>query len=229
MTDLLRQLPLALPVEAPFDAQNLVITESNYAVSQLVEQWPDWHLPVALIIGPEGAGKSHFAAVWAQKTNAYRARLDMMGRAVEEASNARPILLEDIAPDTIDETGLFHLINAVRQMHAVDGRSSLLMTSAYWPSQWGMTLRDLQSRLKSVTFVEIKQPDDTLLEAVLMKLFADRQLTVDLSIISYIARHMERSLSEARMLVEAIDRRALQKKAKITRPFVMETIAEMKG
>lgn len=222
MSDKLRQLPLALSVEEPFDAEDLVVTQSNYALSQLIEQWPEWHLPISLIVGPEGAGKSHFSTVWAQKSGAYRGRLDMLGRAVEEASTGRPILIEDITAETIDETGLFHLINAVRQMHCVDTHATLLMTSSSLPSQWGMQLRDLESRMKSATFVTIDQPDDVLLQAVLVKLFSDRQLTIDFSVISYIAKHMERSLSTARILVDMIDRRALQEKTKITRNFVAE-------
>lgn len=227
MTQKALQLPLNLPIEAPFDFENIIVTDSNYPASHLIKQWPNWSSSVALIVGPQGAGKSHFSSIWVQKSNAYRAHVDMLGIAVEEASKGRPILLEDITPQCLDEVGLFHLINAIRQMNSIMPHCSLLMTSSLLPSQWGMKLEDLKSRMRSVTFFEIEQPDDMLLQAILLKLFSDRQLNVEASIISYIMNHMERSLSSAQKIVAHIDEIALQQKAKITRPFVVDVMAKL--
>jgi chromosomal replication initiation ATPase DnaA len=64
------------------------------------------------------------------------------------------------------------------------------------------------------------------LRGVLVKLFADRQLNVGETVISYMIMRMERSLGTARQLVAAIDARALAEKAEITRSFVAKVMQD---
>ena len=67
----------------------------------------------------------------------------------------------------------------------------------------------MRSRLAALPTVSIAPPDDGLLEALLAKLFADRQLAVDRGTVIFIVARMERSFDAARRLVDAIDRAAL--------------------
>ena len=53
-------------------------------------------------------------------------------------------------------------------------------------------------------------PDDALLKAVLVKLFVDRQLVVDTTVVDYIALRIERSLAKAAELVALLDKEALE-------------------
>ena len=115
---------------------------------------------------------------------------------------------------------MFHLINQVR---AVKG--SLLLTAEKHPAAWDVTLPDLASRLKAVPVAELGAPDDSLLRGVLVKLFADHQLGVDETVISYLIARMPRSLAAARLLVDDIDRQSLEQKADITRPFAARVLA----
>ena len=46
---------------------------------------------------------------------------------------------------------------------------------------------DLASRLRALPVVALTAPDDALLRAVLVKLFADRQLAVDESLVAFLA------------------------------------------
>src|SRR5207247_10669361 len=66
-------------------------------------------------------------------------------------------------------------------------------------------IRDLASRLRALPAVAMAPPDDALLRAVLVKLFADRQLAVDESVIGYLATRIERSFAAARRLVARLD------------------------
>ena len=36
----------------------------------LIESWPDWPNRIMLLVGPEGSGKSHLAAIWAEQAGA---------------------------------------------------------------------------------------------------------------------------------------------------------------
>jgi len=113
-----------------------------------------------------------------------------------------------------DEPALFHLLNLARERNAY-----VLLTSRTPPMALAIGLPDLASRLRAAQPVELLEPDDTLLRRVLLKLFADRQLSIDSPMIEFIARRMERSLEAANLLVEHIDREALAAGRGVTRPL----------
>lgn len=224
-----RQLPLALEPANGYSIDDFVVTDANHAAFDLLERWPGWPAPVVVLTGDKGAGKSHLAAVWAAQSFAMqfdKARLDA---AVETAARGVPVLLEDMAAGCFDETGLFHLINAVRQARVQFPQSSLLMTSQVRPAAWQVGLPDLASRLRAVTLIDIGPPDDPLLSAVIAKLFADRQLRVEPQLIAFIINRMERSLARAAEFVMRVDRRALETKSRITRQLVGDVLAHMQA
>lgn len=211
-----RQIPLDLGHEPGYSRDDLIVTASNMAAVDIVDRWPGWISPVVVLAGPTGSGKTHLAAVWKAESNAIVVDARNIGPASGEKG---PFLIDDIGDASIDEGGLFHLINSVRQ-----SGSSLLMTSRKWPANWPVTLPDLASRLKAATTVEIGEPDDMLLSGVLYKLFADRQVAVDPNVISFLVSHIERSLSTANRIVERLDKAALEKKAKITRSLAASVV-----
>ncbi|MBA8876479.1 chromosomal replication initiation ATPase DnaA [Phyllobacterium myrsinacearum] len=216
MTDAPRQLPLDLGHEPGYSRDDLIVTASNMAAVDIVDRWPGWISPVVILAGPIGSGKTHLAAVWKAESDAIVIDAASIGTA---SGASGPFLIDDIGDGPIDEAGLFHLINNVRQ-----SGSSLLMTSRRWPASWPVTLPDLASRLKAATTVEIGEPDDILLSGVLYKLFSDRQIAVDPNVISFLVSHIERSLSTANRIVERLDRAALEKKSKITRALAASVV-----
>ncbi len=114
---------------------------------------------------------------------------------------------------------LFHLLNAAREEDAF-----LLLTAREAPVAWGVGLKDLASRLRALPVVALEEPEDSLLRAVLVKLFADRQLVVDSEVVEYLARRMERSLDAARKLVAELDREALETGRRLTRPLAAQVL-----
>jgi chromosomal replication initiation ATPase DnaA len=71
----------------------------------------------------------------------------------------------------------------------------------------------------------VQPPDEALLKAVLVKLFADRQLNVEPPVIDYLSLRMERSMAAASRIVTAIDRLALATHRKVTRPLAAAALA----
>jgi chromosomal replication initiation ATPase DnaA len=215
------QLPLDFRHEAASGRDDLVISDPVSAAAAIIDRWPDWPSPVVIITGPEGSGKSHLAEVWVRGSGATRVKVVPGSDAVLLAGEG-PVLLEDADRDGFDQTELFHLINAVRS-----AGSSLLITARSWPMAWGVTLPDLASRLKAATTVEIGPPDDLLLEQILLKLFADRQLALDDKVIAYLVPRMERSLAAAQAIVERLDRLALARGTRISRALAAEVLGEL--
>ncbi|MFC3071792.1 DnaA regulatory inactivator HdaA [Shinella pollutisoli] len=217
------QLPLAFGHEPATGRDDLLVAAPVNAAVALVDAWPDWRSPVAVIAGPVGSGKSHLAAVWREKAGAALV-VARPGAGAEEAAARGPVLVEDADRDGFDDRTLFHMINTVRQ-----NGHTLMMTSRLWPMSWPVTLPDLASRLKAATVVEIGEPDDELLSQVIVKLFADRQLFVDDRLVAYIVARMERSLEAAQTLVERLDRLALSRGSRITRALARQVLGEMVG
>jgi len=207
-----RQLALALPHAESFARDDFLTGTSNADALATIERWPDWADRVLALTGPEGAGKSHLAAIWAEKAGARRVSARALGETDLLGSLATGALVVEDASAELDERALFHLLNLVREE---DGY--LLLTARSAPATWGVALPDLVSRLRALPVVTVSAPDDALLRAVMVKLFADRQLSVDESLIAYLATRIERSFAAAREAVAQLDREALRQKRGVTR------------
>ncbi|MEI8145790.1 MAG: DnaA/Hda family protein [Alphaproteobacteria bacterium] len=209
-----KQLALDLALPESFGRDDLLDSPCNGEALAMVERWPDWPAPALALVGPPGAGKSHIGAIWADLAGARRiAARDLADVAPVDALATGAVLVEDAGPKT-SEVALFHLINAVKEQSAW-----MLITAREAPLSWGVSLKDLASRLRALPVVNLQEPDDPLLRAVLVKLFADRQMMVDAEVIEFVARRMERSLDTARRLVADLDRLTLEEGRRLTRPL----------
>ena len=101
---------------------------------------------------------------------------------------------------------------------------ALLLTAQTPPRDWGLTLPDLISRMQAAPIARLEAPDDALLSAVLVKLFADRQVAVAANLIPYLVSRMSRSIGAARALVAALDARALAEGRAISRGLAGEVL-----
>lgn len=216
------QLAFDLPARAGYLRADFYISPVNVQAMAAVDAWRDWPGGKMLLVGPAGAGKTHLAHVWADMTAAAMVQGDSLAQAdLPGLSAAGCVVVEDaeaVAGDPLAEAALFHLHNLVTQGH------SLLITAASPPRDWGAALPDLISRLQAAPLTRLDPPDDVLLSAVLIKLFADRQLTVAPSLIPYLVSRMNRSIGAARALVAALDATALAQGRAINRALAAEVL-----
>ena len=221
-----RQLTLDLPIETRFGREDFLVSPSNADAFETFEGWPSWPDRVLLLLGPTGAGKSHLGAIWAARSHARILPASALaGADVSALATAGPLLLEDVDSARGIEAQLFHLLNLVRN----SANSWLVLTARAWPDGWGLRTADLLSRLRLAPAVEIAEPDDALVRAVLVKHFIDRQLVVDTTVVEYLAMRIERSLDAARQVVEALDREALMAGRRITRPMAGDVLRALEA
>lgn len=216
------QLAFRLPIRAAMGRDDFLVTECNRAAVSAIDRWPHWRSRVMVLVGPEGSGKSHLAGVWSMTSSAVTlSSPELHSDLVPELVAAGAVIIED-APFELDEIALFHLINLTKEQ-----RGFLLLTSRNYPSQWGVKLPDLITRLKAAEIAELEAPDDAWLRAVLVKMFADRQLKISAELLEYIVARMERSGAAARMLVDRIDKVSLERHAPLTKALAGAVLQEL--
>lgn len=224
----LRQLPLDLPSRTAYASADFFVSPANaQAHAQVLdpEAWPGGKL---VIVGPAGSGKTHLAHIWAASDG--RESQHLTGQDLRQRPEVLPspghvnVMVDDahlVAGHVHAEEALFHLHNMV-----IAAGGSLLLTAQTPPSRWGVVLPDLLSRLQACAVATLKAPDDALLSAVLIKLFADRQVAVPPNLIPYLVSRIERSLAAAEQTVITLDRLAMSQARPITRALAAELLTQ---
>jgi chromosomal replication initiation ATPase DnaA len=213
-----RQLIFDLPGHEALTRADFFVSPSNALALRTLDAWADWPGAKLILIGPAGAGKTHLAQIWAAEAGATIVHARDLGRTNLAPLSDQRIAVEDADQIGPDEEALFHLHNLVA------ARGALLLTAASPPRDWGLTLADLASRMQAAPTVRLDAPDDALLSAVLIKLFADRQIAVPANLIPYLVSRMPRSIGAARGLVGALDARALALGRPITRQLAADVL-----
>jgi chromosomal replication initiation ATPase DnaA len=219
-----QQLSLALPVRPALGRGDFFVSEANATALAAIEGWQGWPGRKMVLTGPEGAGKTHLAHVWAALAGASIVQASALAEAEIPALARAPVAVEDadrIAGDRAAEAALFHLHNLV----LAEGKA-LLVTARDAPGRWGLALPDLESRLQAATLARVQPPDDRLLFALLAKLFADRQLTPGPATLTYVMRRIDRSFAAAAEAVERLDRAALEAKRPLTRSLAAQVLGD---
>ncbi|NBW09792.1 MAG: chromosomal replication initiator DnaA [Caulobacteraceae bacterium] len=192
------QLRLPLQSDVPQSASSFVRSASNEEAVRVLERWPDAAGQVMAICGPAGCGKSHLAAIWAERVGAVALNGAEAAHVDPLELEGRPVLL-DIAQDADDET-LFHLINLAQ----ADG-GALLLVSRPSPRFWKVRVPDLRSRLDSIRVTAMEEPDDVVLAAILRARFAERSITPNDEVIDYLVRRIDRSAAAVEDVVARLD------------------------
>jgi len=214
------QLPLDLGHRPALGRADFLVAPSNAAAVAWLDRWPDWPAPALALSGPPGSGKSHLARVFAARAGA--SIIDPALLVTERV----PALIAGAAAAVVDEAEraaeapLLHLYNLLAER-----RGHLLIVSRAAPARWAIALADLRSRLVAAPSVAVVAPDEALIGALLVKLFADRQLAVGEEVLAYLARHLERSFIAAQRAVAALDAAALAEHRRITVPLARRMLS----
>ena len=216
------QLILDLPVRTLRGRGDFFVSPANalaLATLEAPQGWPDGKL---VLTGAPGTGKSHLARVWADENQAQVLGAGELASLDPGLQCCAAVVVEDadrLAGQRPAELALFHLHNLVL---AANGR--LLLTARTPPNRWPLILPDLASRLQATACVTLEPPDDALLAAVLVKLFADRQIAVTPALIHFLVARMERSAAAAGALVARLDAAALARGRPVSRGLAAEIL-----
>jgi hypothetical protein len=198
---------IALPLSTASDSPpRIVVGNANAPVLDALAQPASWPFRTALLTGPARSGKSLLAR-WFVETG--------LGEAVDDAERA-------------DEDQLFHRWNRAQET----GRPLLIVSNRRLgggEGDWRIALPDLRSRLGAALALEIGEPDDEML-AALMEVHAEmRGIVLDHSATDYLVPRCERSHLGVERLVEMVDRLSLERKQAPTMAIWRDALTEIGG
>jgi chromosomal replication initiation ATPase DnaA len=213
-----RQMTLDLSPAPGAGPADFFVTPSNAAAHAAVmgdTPWPQGKLALA---GPEAAGKTHLARLWAARHGAQVIAATALPPDLPPPGAAIAVEDVDSLPPASEEA-LFHLHN-----HLAATGGLLLLTARTAPARWPVALPDLASRLQATALATLSDPDDHLLALLLARHFADRHILPTAEVIPYLLSRIERSHAAARAIVADLDAAAHAQGRGITRDLARSVL-----
>ena len=190
---------------------NFFVNQTNfYAFNALINNDTKY----SFLYGPKKSGKSYLSKIWSKKNN-----------AIEYKNNYEVVLNlhANILIDNLifyDQEKIFHIVN-----NCILNNSKILITSDIKINSIDFKLNDLSSRLKTFSNLEIDQPNDEMILAILTKLLIDKQFIINSNqIFEYILRRVDRSYQGINEIVKKLDKLSLEKKRQLTIPLIKEIL-----
>jgi len=205
------QLILPLEVRSASGRDDFIVAPGNSQAVAFLDSWPAWSAPAVALYGPPASGKSHLAAIWAEKANAKIISAGSLNAGVPDGA----LVVEDVAQG-MAEASLFGLL---------ERGAPLLITAQTPPAEWQITLPDLVSRARALLAFPLWAPDDALLMGLAVKLFADRQLQVPENVVLHMVRSLERSPAAVRDFVARADAAALTQQRPVNLSLIKDLLA----
>jgi chromosomal replication initiation ATPase DnaA len=209
------QLVLPLETRSAQGRADFIVAPGNERAVAFIDSYPNWPAPAAVLYGPPASGKSHLAAVWADKAGAKIVEAQSLRIEIPEGA----LVVENVGP-AAPEAPLFAVL---------ERGAPLLLTAqvppAEWPRAFDFSLPDLASRLRALLAFALWAPDDALLMGLAVKLFADRQLQVPESVVTHMIRGLDRSPGAIRDFVAQADAVALAEKRPINISLIKDLLA----
>jgi chromosomal replication initiation ATPase DnaA len=214
------QIPLPLSSPERFSRDDLIVCPGNAQAIAYVDSWPGWPVPVVVLHGPRGCGKTHLASLWRDAANAVS--IDAARVAEETLPRLGAVIVEDVDSAGVSparDAALFGLLGRTK------ADAPLLLTGRTHPATWPVLIPDLASRFAAIPALALWAPDEALLAALARKLFCDRQLYVPDTVIDEMLRRLDRSPGAIRDFVADLDAAALAAAKPINLALVRSFIA----
>ena len=202
-----------------FNYEDYFVSKSNYFAFEILQKWPNWEKSILNIHGESFSGKTHLSKIFLGKNKG----IMIIEKDINDEIFKKLKLYENIIIDEFNyktkETLLYSIFNFV------DSENKYLIINSTQPiNEVDFQLKDLESRSKNCLFAKIENPDDELINAIILKNFSDRQIKIDNKLIDYIAKRIDRSYGKISQFIYKIDELSLKKKKPIDFKIIKEIL-----
>ncbi len=190
-------------ISLPFDwtgqggGQDFLVSDANAIAVRHLEGWRGWPVQTSVLSGPPRSGKSTLGRLFARISG---------GEVIDDAEGA-------------GDEPLFHAWNRAQ----LDQRP-LLLIADHAPQHWTVALPDLRSRLSAAPHVQIEEPDEPLVLALIERGLtrAGAAWAPDLPL--WLHKRIERSYAAVAAVVDCLNAASLSSSRKISVQFARETL-----
>ena len=217
------QLTIKMPNRSALGREDFMVNECNQAALDFVDSFYKSKIRTGVLIGPKGSGKSHLVNVFCNNTEIDKLKIlqnfNIDIYKIFEENDA--IIIEDIdlVSSKDEEEHLFHCINLSKELKKI-----LLLTSGTELSNINIKIPDLRSRLDSLQRIKILEPNDDLMNSLILKLFHDRQILIKPNILIYLLKRIDRSYAGISEIISLIDKASLSKNKSISISLIKELL-----
>ena len=200
----MNQLTFKFPFKASYYEKDFYVSSNNFLAYKLVESWPQWTTKYINICGPHGCGKTHLANILKIKTNSLlTTSINLSEKTFDKLKSKECLIIEDFNND-INEKLLYTTINFINQTNKF-----LVINSTVPVKKMKINLKDLKSRFDSFTVLSIDLPTDELLRVIITKSFSDKQIEINVKLLEYVIKNIERSYEKVFKFIVDIDKASL--------------------
>jgi len=193
-----RQLPLDLDAPDRWSRDNFVADAALNAVLDIVLKPQTWIAPHLVLLGAQGAGKTHIGHLFADGHDGVFLNASRTFTLDTGALEERPYVVDDA--ESASQATLFHLSN-----HATRTGQPLLLLTRTQPLAWPIEVPDLASRLYAMRVVAVPEPDEDLLRDILLRLFARRAISPSPDAVDYLMMRIDRSVGAIQKTVTELE------------------------
>ena len=202
-----------------FNYEDYFVSKSNYFAFEILQKWPKWEKNILNIYGESFSGKTHPSKIFLDKNNG----LMIYEKDINDEIFKKLKLYENIVLDGFNYETNEKLLYSI--FNLIDSENKFLIINSINPiNEMDFQLKDLVSRAKNCLFAKIENPDDELMNAIILKNFSDRQIKIDNKLIDYIAKRIDRSYSKISQFIYKIDELSLKKKKPIDFKIIKEIL-----
>jgi len=194
------QITFKFPFKTHYYEKDFYVSSNNFDAYKLIENWPQWPGNNINIFGPSGSGKTHLANILNKKINtAFVNAPDINNNFLSKVKKVDCVIIDDYH-NNIQENLFYSLINEVLQSN-----QHMLINSQIPINQTTTNLKDLNSRFKNFISLGIQMPTDELLRVIITKSFSDKQIEVNVRVLEFILKNIDRSYEKIFKFIEDID------------------------
>ena len=216
----LNQIIMEFDYEKNFKEYDFYVSKSNSEPYLFINKWPKWEKNFLNISGEKFSGKSHLVNIFLKKFDGIKVSANELDdNFLLKLKSFKNIILEDLREKNIGERIFYSLLNIV------ENEKKYLITTSNLPiSNLRFDLDDLNSRAKNFIVTSIKNPDDDLIFAIILKNLSDRQILIDKKLIDYIIKRIDRTYGKISDFIYKIDQISLKEKKPIDFKLIKQVL-----